>query len=155
MCEAQRKQTGIKQTCPPCPTTTPGHSPAQETGGGIVCLQALRCQDRSLGGVAGAPTGQGSRAAQNLEVEEMLAMWIGGSRHRRTWGAAQAGGTRERRAAAPVPGRWAPETRECALCQPLFQEGCPAILLLLFSSSPLTDYRWISRGRDLTEFFTV
>ena len=49
-----------------------------------MCLQALRCQDRSLGGVAGAPTGQGSRAAQNLEVEEMLAMWIGGSRHRRT-----------------------------------------------------------------------
>ena len=43
----------------------------------------------------GAPTGQGSWAALNLEVKEMLATWTGGGRHRRTWGAAQSGGTQE------------------------------------------------------------
>lgn len=75
-----------------------------------MCLQVFRCQDRSLGGGGGAPTGQGSWAVLNLEVKEILTTWTGGGRHRRTWGAAWSGGTQKRQAAAPVPGRRAPGT---------------------------------------------
>ena len=77
----------------------PHHHPGSQSSTGAWrrdCGACKRSGARTEVWSGGAPTGQGSWAVLNLEVKEMLATWTGGGRHRRTWGAAQSGGTQER-----------------------------------------------------------
>ena len=160
MCEAQRKQTWTKQRSSPL-SPLPPHPGSQSSAGegpvsNCVCERVQVPGQKSVQGRWGTNGAQAFvprevKPAPDLEVMEMLAMWAqegtGGSPGRRDsgmWSSCPS---------AEVAGYW--DQRACRAVSCLFRERLACrFTSFCFPSSPLTDEKWISRGRDLTGFFT-
>lgn len=142
-----------------------GHSPAQEkvlrTNG---YKKVSQCQDTSPCGLVGSKGGadlstqageacmEGGTPAPNLafrDVHHVDRKWD--RRHWRMWSCSTQGGS----SVAPGLKQRATGARKCGpdwLARSW--KDWPAADNPLFLSSPLTNSKWIWRGRDLTEFFS-